>query len=98
MRASCSTCHMEASEVGFLCQVGEHAYNPALKTLECRRCTAEGVMERESLRAIQEDADMDNEHFAHCGFCSNRRGVLPKLALLQACSENRRAQEARKVA
>lgn len=93
----CSTCHMPASEVGILCWTENHSYS-GTPIAECRRCWAEGVMERESLRAIEEDAEMDADHFATCAWCHHRRGLMPKLALQQACSERRRKLEAERSA
>lgn len=94
---SCSYCGRTATDVGTLCAT-ECAWEPGRLFMECKRCAAEGVMERESLRAIQEDAEMDAEHFANCAWCHNRRGLMPKLALFQACSARRRENEAWRVA
>lgn len=94
---SCSYCGRTATDVGTLCAT-ECAWEPGRLLMECKRCWAEGVMVRESLLAIQRDAEMDAEHFANCAWCHHRRGLLPKLALRQACSARRRANEAKEAA
>jgi hypothetical protein len=88
----CSYCGRTATNVGPLC-AEPCAWEPGRDLLSCKRCTAVNVMERESLRAIQEDAEMDAEHFDQCAWCHHRRGLMPKLALFQACAENRKAKE-----
>lgn len=94
----CSFCRMPSSEVGPLCHLGEHAYNPVMPTLECKRCAAEQVMEMESLRAIADDQELWSEHVAKCGHCAAWRGVIPRGLLLQLCCKEKREQEARSAA
>jgi sulfur relay (sulfurtransferase) complex TusBCD TusD component (DsrE family) len=93
----CSTCGLPSSEVGILCWTENHSYS-GKPIAECKRCTAERVMEQESLRAIQEYAEIDAEHFRTCAWCHHRRGLMPKLALFQACAERKRSDEARRCA
>lgn len=94
---SCSICGHTATDVGPLC-ISECAWEPGRPWAECRRCTAEGVLERESLRAIREDADMWADHLQECSWCHDRRGLIPSLLLGQACSARRRENEAKEAA
>lgn len=50
-------------------------------------------MLRASVRAIQEDAELWADHVAECSFCHNRRGLIPKGLLFQACCAQRKAKE-----
>ena len=97
----CSFCGRTPIDVGPLCRTAprtEPTYTGEKDWLVCKDCTAMAAMAEESFKAIQEDAELWAGHVAACDFCSARRGLLPSGLVFQACVDDRREKEARRVA
>lgn len=92
MLPTCSMCGRVPEEAGVLC-LSTCPWDATRPWYECASCTREGLAFAADCRVIAEDYDDWVDHVRGCSFCHQNKGLIPRLALFQACSERRRKAE-----